>query len=111
MTCEDLCFVGMRVKIKDAEKRLYGTILDEYNEIGTMVVTDIFESDNVQLSNGGLYVNYHRSCLIPTIDENILETLNKKIKEGEQVKKEISDIKSFINHTINEQLKLNLESV
>ena len=100
MTCEDLCYVGMKVKIIDAEAKLYGTLLDEYNALGYIKIVDIFENGNVRLSNGELWINYHKSDLIPIVDENILTVLDIKIKESKRIDKEIRDIKKFINDTI-----------
>ena len=31
MTCEDLCYVGMKVKVVNVENKLYGSLLDDYN--------------------------------------------------------------------------------
>ena len=100
MTCEDLCYVGMKVKIIDVEAKLYGTLLDEYNALGYIKIVDIFENGNVRLSNGELWINYHKSDLIPIVDENILTVLDIKIKESKRIDKEIRDIKKFINDTI-----------
>ena len=104
MTCEDLCYVGMKVKIIDAEAKLYGTLLDEYNALGYIKIVDIFENGNVRLSNGELWINYHKSDLIPIVDENILTVLDRKIKESKRIDKEIRDIKDFINTTISKSL-------
>ena len=101
MTCEDLCYVGMKVKVVNVEARLYGTLLDEYNALGYIEITDIFENGNVRLSNGDLWINYHKSDLIPIVDENILNVLDRKIKESKRIDKEIRDIKDFINDTIS----------
>ena len=105
MTCEDLCYVGMKVKIIDVEAKLYGTLLDEYNALGYIKIVDIFENGNVRLSNGELWINYHKSDLIPIVDENILTVLDIKIKESKRIDKEIRDIKKFINDTISKSLK------
>ena len=104
MTCEDLCYVGMKVKVVNVEARLYGTLLDEYNALGYIEITDIFENGNVRLSNGDLWINYHKSDLIPIMDENILNVLDRKIKESKRIDKEIRDIKDFINDTISKSL-------
>ena len=99
MTCEDLCYVGMKVKVINAESMLYGDLLDEYNALGYIEITDIFENGNVRLSNGELWINCHKSNLIPIVEENILNVLDRKIKESKRIDKEIRDIKDFINDT------------
>ena len=104
MTCEDFCYVGMKVKVINAGSMLYGDLLDEYNALGYIEITDIFENGNVRLSNGDLWINYHKSDLIPIVDENILTVLDRKIKESKRIDKEIRDIKDFINDTISKLL-------
>ena len=101
MTCEDLCYVGMKVKVVNVENKLYGSLLDDYNALGYIKITNIFENGNVQLSNGDLWINYHKSDLIPIVDENILNVLDRKIKESKRIDKEIRDIKDFINDIIS----------
>ena len=100
MTCEDLCYVGMKVKIIDVEAKLYGTLLDDYKARGYIKITDIFENGNVRLSNGDMWINVPKSDLIPIMDEDILTILDIKIKESKRIDKEIRDIKKFINDTI-----------
>ena len=104
MTCEDLCYVGMKVKVVNVENKLYGSLLDDYNALGYIKITDIFENGDVWLSNGGLRINYHKSDLIPIVEKDILNVLDRKIKESKRIDKEIRDIKDFINDTISKSL-------
>ena len=101
MTCEDLCYVGMKVKVVNVENKLYGSLLDDYNALGYIKITDIFENGNVRLSNGDIWINFPKSDLIPIMDEDILTILDRKIKESKRIDKEIRDIKDFINDTIS----------
>ncbi|MGL6174864.1 MAG: hypothetical protein ACRC1P_09705 [Cellulosilyticaceae bacterium] len=101
MSCEDLIFVGMNVFVKDHESVLYGSVLTEYREIGSITVKYIYDNGNVQLSNGGMCINLHKSNLIPTLDDNILDILKRKEDEKAHLELEIMGIKDFINKTIN----------
>lgn len=94
-----LFYTGLKVKVKN-ENILYGYLLNEYKRLGYLVISQIFENGNVFLSNnpnGGLSISMNTNALIPIYDENILTVLQRKMDALYNLKKEIKDIKNFIN--------------
>lgn len=94
-----LFYTGLKVKVKN-ENTLYGYLLNEYKRLGYLVISQIFENGNVFLSNnpkGGMSISMNTNALIPIYDENILTVLQRKKDALYKLKKEINDIKNFIN--------------
>ena len=94
-----LFYTGLKVKVKN-ENILYGYLLNEYKRLGYLCISQIFENGNVFLSNnpnGGLSISMNTNALIPIYDENILTVLQRKKDALYNLKKEINDIKNFIN--------------
>ena len=94
-----LFYTGLKVKVKN-ENILYGYLLNEYKRLGYLVISQIFKNGNVFLSNnpnGGLSISMNTNALIPIYDENILTVLQRKMDALYNLKKEIKDIKNFIN--------------
>ena len=68
--------------------------------MGYLIISQIFENGNVFLSNnpkGGMSISMNTNALIPIYDENILTVLQRKKDALYKLKKEINDIKNFIN--------------
>ena len=68
--------------------------------MGYLIISQIFENGNVFLSNnpkGGMSISMNTNDLIPIYDENILTVLQRKKDALYKLKKEINDIKNFIN--------------
>ena len=94
-----LFYTGLKVKVKN-ENILYGYLLNEYKRLGYLVISQIFKNGYVFLSNnpnGGLSISMNMNALIPIYDENILTVLQRKMDALYNLKKEIKDIKNFIN--------------
>ena len=94
-----LFYTGLKVKVKN-ENVLYGYLLNEYKRLGYLVISQIFKHGNVFLSNnpkGGMSISMNTNDLIPIYDENILTVLQRKKDALYNLKKEINDIKNFIN--------------
>ena len=94
-----LFYTGLKVKVKN-ENIIYGYLLNEYKRLGYLVISQIFENGNVFLSNnpkGGMSISMNTNALIPIYDENILTVLQRKMDALYNLKKEIKDIKNFIN--------------
>lgn len=94
-----LFYTGLKVKVKN-ENILYGYLLKEYKRLGYLVISQIFKNGYVFLSNnpnGGLSISMNMNALIPIYDENILTVLQRKTDALYNLKREIKDIKNFIN--------------
>lgn len=94
-----LFYTGLKVKVKN-ENILYGYLLNEYKRLGYLVISQIFKNGYVFLSNnpnGGLSISMNTNALIPIYDENILTVLQRKMDALYNLKREIKDIKNFIN--------------
>ena len=92
-------YTGLKVKVKN-ENILYGYLLNEYKRLGYLVISQIFKNGYVFLSNnpnGGLSISMNTNALIPIYDENILTVLQRKMDALYNLKREIKDIKNFIN--------------
>ncbi|WP_143452708.1 hypothetical protein [Konateibacter massiliensis] len=96
----NLFYVGLKVRVVNADKNLYGALLDEYQKRGYLYIADIFENGNVFISyssHGGLLMSFDRNLLEPYYDENILQVLNNKKEELKRIGREVADIEKFIN--------------
>lgn len=94
-----LFYTGLKVKVKN-ENILYGYLLNEYKRLGYLVISQIFKNGYVFLSNnpnGGMSISINTNALIPIYDENILTVLQRKMDALYNLKREIKDIKNFIN--------------
>lgn len=95
-----LFYKGLKVKVANAEQKLYGSLLMEYKNAGFLYVVNIFDNGNIAISdnpNGGILINFNGDNLTPIYDEDILEILDNKEKELIKLSNEISDIRAFIN--------------
>lgn len=102
----DLIYKGMYVTLADWENRLCGCVLDDYKKYGRLMVGAVYDDNTVQLTCGGLCVNFHKA-LLQRYDEdiNILRVLRNKKAERDSLLKEISDIEKYINEICNKELK------
>lgn len=94
-----LLYTGLKVKVKN-ENNIYGYLLSEYKKMGYLFISQIFENDNVFLSDnpkGGINISVNRNIIIPIYNEDILTVLNTKKRECSNLKREICDIENFIN--------------
>ena len=99
-----LFYTGLKVKVNN-ENILYGYLLNEYKRLGYLFIAQIFKNGNVFVSNnpnGGMSISMNTDNLIPIYDENILTVLQRKTDALYNLKKEINDIKNFINERCNE---------
>lgn len=103
ITCNELCYVGLKVKIQDAQSFLTGSLLKAYNEMGYLYVTD-HTGDSVEISyspGGGMYTTCYKSRLIPILPEDILKVIKNKKSTVEQLHGEIEQLEQFVNSNIS----------
>lgn len=102
----DLIYKGMYVTLDDWENRLYGSLLEDYQDFKRLMVGVVYEDGTVQLTSGGLCVNFHKEVIHRyNEDIDILQVLRNKKNERDSLSKEIGDIENYIKEACNKELK------
>lgn len=103
ITCEDLCYVGLRVRVDpEHENLLCGCAKSFYEENGYLYVTDWLSENSVGVAGEGLNVSMPKSALYP-IDlarSSILDVLDRKKREVINAEAQVRSIQNFINKTV-----------
>lgn len=96
-----LLYSGLKVKVKDPDKNLSGSLINSYKTLGCLYIVDVLDNDTVVLSyspRGAITTEVDTDLIEPIYDEDLSKVLEAKREEAIKLMFEIYDIRSYINN-------------